>query len=85
MTCSKKPGVAFWATVVVVVVLTAYPLSAGAWCWALRKWGPHAKVVRATAIFAPLALLSDLSIYRPFRSYCDWCFEQGRAGRCAAY
>ena len=25
----KKPGVAFWATVVVVVVLVAYPLSFG--------------------------------------------------------
>jgi hypothetical protein len=28
----KKPGVAFWATVVVVVVL-AYPLSYGPVCW----------------------------------------------------
>src|SRR5262245_32714981 len=28
----KKPGVAFWATVVVVVVL-AYPLSFGPVCW----------------------------------------------------
>jgi hypothetical protein len=29
----KKPGVAFWATVVVVVVLVAYPLSFGPACW----------------------------------------------------
>src|SRR5262245_22978664 len=29
----KKPGVAFWATVVVVVVLVAYPLSFGLACW----------------------------------------------------
>jgi hypothetical protein len=29
----KKPGVAFWATVVVVVVLLAYPLSFGPACW----------------------------------------------------
>ena len=29
MTDRKKPGVAFWATVVVVVVLVAYPLSFG--------------------------------------------------------
>jgi hypothetical protein len=30
----KKPGVAFWATVVVVVaVLVLYPLSFGPWCW----------------------------------------------------
>jgi len=29
----KKPGMAFWATVVVVVVLVAYPLSFGPACW----------------------------------------------------
>jgi hypothetical protein len=29
MTDRKKPGVAFWATVVVVVLLVAYPLSFG--------------------------------------------------------
>jgi hypothetical protein len=29
MTSHKKPGVAFWATVVVVAVLVAYPLSMG--------------------------------------------------------
>jgi hypothetical protein len=33
MTDRKKPGVAFWATVVVVVVLVAYPLSFGPACW----------------------------------------------------
>jgi hypothetical protein len=29
----KKPGVAFWVTVVVVVTLVAYPLSFGPACW----------------------------------------------------
>src|SRR5580704_8634282 len=29
----KKPGVAFWATVVVVVALVGYPLSFGPACW----------------------------------------------------
>jgi hypothetical protein len=33
MTDRKKPGVAFWATVVVVVGLVAYPLSFGPACW----------------------------------------------------
>jgi len=34
MTASpKKPGVAFWATVAMVVVLVAYPLSYGPACW----------------------------------------------------
>jgi len=33
VTSRKKPGVAFWATVVMVVVLVAYPLSFGPACW----------------------------------------------------
>jgi hypothetical protein len=33
MTDRKKPGVAFWATVALVVVLVAYPLSFGPACW----------------------------------------------------
>jgi hypothetical protein len=33
MTSRKKPGVAFWATVVPVVVLVLYPLSFGPACW----------------------------------------------------
>ena len=33
MTDRKKPGVAFWATVVAVVVLMLYPLSFGPACW----------------------------------------------------
>ena len=33
----KKPGVAFWATVVVVVALVAYPLSFGPACWMVRR------------------------------------------------
>jgi len=32
MTSPKKPGVAFWATVAVVAVLVAYPLSFGPVC-----------------------------------------------------
>jgi hypothetical protein len=33
MTSRKKPGLAFWATVVVAVVLLLYPLSFGPACW----------------------------------------------------
>jgi hypothetical protein len=33
MTSRKKPGMAFWATVVVVAALAAYPLSFGPACW----------------------------------------------------
>ena len=37
MTDRKKPGVAFWATVMMVVVLVAYPLSFGPACWWLSE------------------------------------------------
>ena len=33
MTDRKKPGVAFWATAALVVVLVVYPLSFGPACW----------------------------------------------------
>ncbi len=33
MTDRKKPGVAFWSTVVLAVVLVGYPLSFGPACW----------------------------------------------------
>ena len=36
MTSRKKPGVAFWATVVVVVVLM-YPISFGPACWLANR------------------------------------------------
>jgi hypothetical protein len=39
MTDRKKPGVAFWATVVVVVVLVGYPLSFGPACWVTSHCG----------------------------------------------
>jgi hypothetical protein len=40
MTSRKKPGVAFWATVAVFVVL-AYPLSFGPACWTMSRVGPR--------------------------------------------
>jgi hypothetical protein len=48
----KKPGVAFWATVVVVVLLVVYPLSFGPACWlADRQILPRVTIAR---IFSPL-------------------------------
>jgi hypothetical protein len=38
MTDRKKPGVAFWATVVVVVALVGYPLSFGPACWIATRY-----------------------------------------------
>jgi hypothetical protein len=37
MTEQKKSGVAFWATVVLLVVLVAYPLSFGPACWVVSR------------------------------------------------
>lgn len=37
MTSRKIPGVAFWATVVVLVALVAYPLSFGPVCWLTKR------------------------------------------------
>ncbi len=37
MTSRKKPGVAFWATVVVVVVIVANPVSFGPACWLTNR------------------------------------------------
>jgi hypothetical protein len=47
----KKPGVAFWATVVLVVVLVAYPLSLGPVCWINRNPGLY---IQAPRIYWPL-------------------------------
>ena len=44
MTDRKKPGAAFWATVVVVVVLI-YPLSFGPACWISSRFNRGAKLV----------------------------------------
>jgi hypothetical protein len=55
MTDRKKPGVAFWAAVVLVVVLVGYPLSFGPACWlADRQCIPDTVAVR---IYSPLAVL----------------------------
>jgi hypothetical protein len=53
MTSRKKPGVAFWATVGLVVVL-AYPISFGPACWINERTGTGGRIIVAA--------------YRPFFS-----------------
>ena len=54
MDSGKKPGVAFWATVVVVVVLVAYPLSFGPACWITSHMQPSGRF--ASAAYRPILL-----------------------------
>jgi hypothetical protein len=35
----KKPGVAFWVTLVLVVTILGYPLSVGPVCWGSSRFG----------------------------------------------
>jgi len=63
MPSRKKPGVAFWATVVVVVALVAYPLAWGPWLWLKIKHKPPRPVcLAADAAFVPLKALSQSGV-----------------------
>jgi hypothetical protein len=48
----KKPGVAFWATVMVIAVLVAYPLSFGPACWGFKCGAVSESQIRA--IYSPI-------------------------------
>jgi hypothetical protein len=58
VTFRDKPGVAFWATVVIVAVLIGYPLSFGPACWVNQRWDVGSQIV--SAVYCPvLALASE--------------------------
>ncbi len=63
----KKPSVAFWATVVVVVALVAYPLSFGPACWIASR--RDNKIPRSSRI---------PEFYWPIQTYVPRC-PGGRA------
>jgi hypothetical protein len=54
LTSRKKPGVAFWATVVVVTLLV-YPLSVGPSCWISSRWGRWGNGTVVSKVYEPLA------------------------------
>ena len=55
----KKPGLAFWATVV-VVVLVAYPLSLGPMCWAsLNGYLSRSTIDACAPIYGPVRWFMD--------------------------
>jgi hypothetical protein len=57
-TDQKKSGVAFWATIGVVVLLVAYPLSFGPACWVVSRANAGADWVQ----FCHRPIISGLSI-----------------------
>jgi hypothetical protein len=60
MTDRKKTGVAFWATVVVVVMLPSYPLSLGPVIWAAnRGWLPEWTQQSLLCLYWPLIFLHE--------------------------
>jgi hypothetical protein len=65
MTDRKKPGVAFRATVVVVVVLVASPLSFGPACWWFSSKcsiPPFADVQEASVLYSPIGWIYDCTV-----------------------
>ena len=79
----KKPGVAFWATVAVVVVL-AYPLSFGPACWITSRVNIGVPVVNC--VYLPILWIRDVSPeyiqdgilwYSRIGSARGWCWSGG--------
>jgi hypothetical protein len=77
MTDRKKPGVAFWATVVVVVVLVAYPLSFGLACWIVSRAGGETAIERT---YRPIVWACRIGP-KPFaRTLNRYCYAGARPG-----
>jgi hypothetical protein len=59
----KKPGVAFWATVALVVVLLGYPLSVGPAYWLQQR-----EIIRFEVF---------LTLYKPLWMLAEWSNAAG--------
>jgi hypothetical protein len=72
----NKPGVAFWATVALVVVLVGYPLSFGPVCWlsSRSEIGPD----NVSAIYQPMLHLSFCGPSLVRRSLCWYAWLRAR-------
>ena len=85
----KKPGVEFWATVALVVVLAGYPLSFGPACWWLsepleQSNTPLLKLRCAPSIYWPI---QEVATHGP-RSLClaiNWYATLGLTNEIAVY
>ncbi len=84
----KKPGVAFWATVVVLVGLSGYPLSMGPACWISSRMDTGAGIV--TIAYQPINWIRDCPVdsnsavegiegildrYSQFGAADGWCWR----------
>src|SRR5262245_1641677 len=69
----KKPGIAFWATVLVVVALVGYPLSFGPACWLVDS-GSVSRDLAETLYLPLIALVAQCpdSIQRAMIDYCEF-------------
>jgi hypothetical protein len=71
----KKPGVAFWATVVMVAVLVAYPLGAGPALWIAHQDIPIWCISVICFVYAPANWAEENApepVVRAIRAYLDW-------------
>ena len=54
----RKPGVAFWGAIALLVLLVGYPLSIGPACWLVKKNGlPETALV----VYRPLSMSASIS------------------------
>jgi hypothetical protein len=72
----KKPGFAFWATVVVVAMLVAYPLSQGPWITIyVATHADQPEIDASSAFYAPIELAienSPRAIQDAYDGYLEW-------------
>jgi hypothetical protein len=74
MTDRKKPGVAFWATIVVVAGLVGYPLGIGPACWFSSRLG-GTRIV--SQVYRPLTWTAEFTDSDPLMNGIQWYCELG--------
>src|SRR5262245_39140921 len=77
MTSHKKPGVAFRATVVMVCLLVAYPLSFGPACWISSRTALGHRTI--PKFYRPLTLALDCESFPALGKTVGWYSRIGAA------